>query len=50
VALALAGKAEIIHLAVYDLPRSGKPEELLDKYGISARHIVSAVKTVCSKQ
>ncbi|MEA3420876.1 MAG: transketolase C-terminal domain-containing protein, partial [Acidobacteriota bacterium] len=49
VALALAGKAEIIHLAVHDLPRSGKPEELLDKYGISARNIVSAVKTICSK-
>ena len=49
VALALAGKAEIIHLAVHDLPRSGKPEELLDKYGISARHIVSAVKTICSR-
>jgi len=50
VALSLAGKAEIIHLAVQRLPRSGKPEELLDKYGISARHIVNAVKTLCSRQ
>jgi transketolase len=31
-------------LAVRDIPRSGKPEELLDHYGISARHIVQAVQ------
>ncbi len=31
-------------LAVREIPRSGKPEELLDRYGISARHIVAAVK------
>ena len=30
-------------LAVREIPRSGKPDELLDKYGISAAHIVSAV-------
>jgi len=30
-------------LAVREIPRSGKPEELLDRYGISARHIVDAV-------
>jgi len=46
VAAALAGKAEISHLAVRDLPRSGEPEELLEKYGISAAHIVDAVKTL----
>jgi len=44
VASALGGKAEFIHLAVKDLPRSGKPEELMDKYGISASHIIEAVK------
>ena len=44
VASALGGKAEFIHLAVKDLPRSGKPEELMDKYGISASNIVEAVK------
>jgi len=44
VAAALAGKAVIKHLCVRELPRSGKPDELLDKYGISARHIVGAVK------
>ena len=31
-------------LAVTEVPRSGQPEELLDRYGISARHIVEAVK------
>jgi transketolase len=33
-------------LAVRELPRSGKPEELIDRYGISARHIVEAVRSV----
>jgi transketolase len=31
-------------LAVREIPRSGQPEELLDRYGISARHIVEAVR------
>jgi transketolase len=44
VAAALAGSARIIHLCVRELPRSGKPAELLDTYGISASHIVRAVK------
>jgi transketolase len=44
VAAALAGKAVIKHLCVSELPRSGKPEELLERYGISAGHIVRAVK------
>jgi transketolase len=30
-------------LAVREIPRSGAPDELLDRYGISARHIVAAV-------
>jgi transketolase len=32
----------IAHLAVRDLPGSGKPEELLNAAGISARHIAAA--------
>lgn len=32
------------HLAVTKMPTSGKPEELLDAFGISAKHIVEAVK------
>jgi transketolase len=33
-------------LAVREIPRSGPPAELLDRYGISARHIVDAVRTL----
>ncbi len=33
-------------VAVREIPRSGKPEELLDRYGISARRIVEAVRAV----
>jgi transketolase len=32
-------------LAVREIPRSGEPDELVDKFGISARHIVNAVKS-----
>jgi transketolase len=31
-------------LAVREIPRSGKPEELLERFGISASHIVRAVR------
>lgn len=44
IAMVLAGKAKLVHLAVKDIPRSGKPAELLDFYGISQPHIVRAVK------
>jgi transketolase len=30
-------------LAVREIPRSGTPEQLIDHYGLSSRHIVSAV-------
>ena len=33
----------VIRLAVREIPRSGTPDQLLDRYGISARHIVAAV-------
>lgn len=33
-------------IAVRELPRSGKPEELLDRFGISASHIVAKVKEI----
>ena len=41
-AVAPAGMA-VTRLAVREIPRSGRPDELLDAYGISARHIVAAV-------
>ncbi len=36
----------LAHLAVRDLPGSGKPAELLNQAGISARHIVAAAHTL----
>lgn len=44
-AIAGAGYA-VRRLAVREIPRSGQPEELLDRYGISARHIADAVRSV----
>jgi transketolase len=41
-ALAAEGLPRITHLAVKDLPASGKPEELMHAAGISARAIVAA--------
>ncbi|MGD8538156.1 MAG: transketolase [Candidatus Aminicenantes bacterium] len=46
VSAAIRGDADIVHLAVKDLPRSGQPDELLDKFGISARHIQETVKSL----
>jgi transketolase len=47
VADAVAGAGLTVkRLAVREIPRSGKPEELLDRFGISARHIVEAVRSV----
>lgn len=47
-ALAIAGAAPAMVklLAVNGLPHSGKPDELVDECGISARHIVEAVMAV----
>jgi transketolase len=46
-ALAPAGFT-VRRLAVREIPRSGKPEELIDHYGISARHIINAVDSLRS--
>lgn len=42
---AVAGQRNIIvkHLAVQEVPRSGPPTVLIDKFGLSARHVVAAV-------
>jgi transketolase len=47
-ALAEAGASPVRFqkLAVSGLPHSGKPDELLDAFGISARDIVEAVRTI----
>jgi transketolase len=49
VSAALAGRAVLKHLCVRELPRSGKPDELLERYGISAGHIVRAVREICGR-
>ena len=46
VASAVASRGFTVRrLAVAEIPRSGTPDQLLDHYGISARHVVEAVKT-----
>lgn len=45
-ALAEQSGVTVKKLAVTEIARSGKPDELLDKYGISAPHIVAAVKSL----
>jgi transketolase len=44
VASALAGGARLVHLCVRELPRSGKPEELMEAAGISAAAIARAAR------
>jgi transketolase len=44
-ALAPAGFA-VKRMAVTEIPRSGKPEELLERFGISAARIVAVVKSL----
>jgi transketolase len=47
-ALAAAGAtpAKFRMLAVRDMPHSGKPEELIDAFGISAKHIADAAREI----
>ena len=42
-AVSLAVGGPVQRLAVRDIPHSGKPEELLEHYGISAKSIIAAV-------
>jgi transketolase len=50
VASAIAPDGHVVHrLAVREIPRSGKPDELLDRFGISAAHVVRAVKALVGK-
>jgi len=49
VAQALAGRASLVHLCVRELPRSGKPDELLDRFGISASHIARAARELLGR-
>ncbi|MDX6482828.1 MAG: transketolase [Gaiellaceae bacterium] len=50
-ALADAGaQAQVRKLAVTDMPRSGKPAELMNAYGIDAEHIAAAARKVVEAQ
>lgn len=46
VAAAVSSERDIVvkRLAVSCVPRSGKPDELLELFGINAHHIVTSVK------
>ena len=47
---ALSGRrVNLRKLAVRDIPHSGKPHELMDRYGISAKHIVAATKLLLAE-
>jgi transketolase len=40
----------VVKLAVSDMPRSGKPDELLNAYGIDAEHIAAAARRLVGAQ
>jgi transketolase len=47
VASAIAPEGFTVHrLAVREIPRSGKPEELLEHFGVGAANIVAAVRSL----
>ena len=48
-AVAEAGFA-VRRLAVREIPRSGKPDELVERFGISANHIVEAVNAITAEK
>jgi transketolase len=43
------GGFAVRRLAVREVPRSGQPDELIDRYGISARHIADAVRAAIKR-
>ena len=43
-------RPRVVKLAVSDLPRSGKPDELLKAYGIDAEHIAAAARRLVGAQ
>ncbi|MDQ2732157.1 MAG: transketolase [Armatimonadota bacterium] len=44
----LPGNLKFVHLAVKEMPGSGEPAELMDAAGISASHIVGAVRKLAA--
>jgi len=45
---AVGDQAQVLKLAVREIPRSGPPDALLEKYGISSNHIIGAVAAIMS--
>jgi len=45
-AQASVASAKSLLIAVREMPHSGKPDELLDAFSISARHIVEVVRAI----
>jgi len=43
-------RPRVVKLAVHEMPRSGKPEELLKAYGIDAEHIAAAARRLVGAQ
>jgi transketolase len=43
-------QARVVKLAVSEMPRSGKPEELLSAYGIDAEHIADAARQLIGSE
>src|SRR5215475_7275337 len=41
---AVGNQAKVVKLAVHEIPRSGPPDALIEKYGIGSASIVNAVK------
>ncbi len=44
----VAGRAPVHMLGIREIPRSGKPNELMNAHGISAESIVAAVRWLLS--
>jgi transketolase len=42
--------ARVLKLAVREMPRSGKPEELMNAYGIDAEHIEAAARQLVGSE
>jgi transketolase len=43
-------RPQVLKLAVQEMPRSGKPEELMNAYGIDAEHIASAARQLIGSE
>ena len=51
VAEAVAGEGIAVQrLAVREIPRSGKPEEMLEKFGIGAKQIINACQSLVARR